>query len=109
MNLKNIVLTTVVFFNFFLTQGQITNFEEKFELPIEVKKTAGLLLLDVKIVTHNASGGASNLYELDRLSGNLTRTTAISNATNVDWEDLSEDEISFILEISAIIMAIEII
>ena len=31
------------------------------------------------------------MYEFDSISGNVTRTVTISNATNVDWEDLCYD------------------
>ena len=71
---------------------QIENFTEKFELPEEVKETSGLLFLNGKIITHNDSGDDANLYEIDSLSGLLLRTISISNATNVDWEDISQDD-----------------
>ena len=45
-------------FNYAHTQSQISNFKDKFELPIEVKETSGLRFLDVKIITHNDSGDA---------------------------------------------------
>lgn len=61
-------------------------------MPDEVKETSGLLFLDGKIITHNDRGDASNLYEIDSLSGVITRTVTISNATNVDWEDLAEND-----------------
>lgn len=75
-----------------MIQSQIDNFKEKFELPSKVNETSGLLFLDGKIITHNDSGDAANLYEIDSLSGNLLRTINIDNATNVDWEDITEDE-----------------
>jgi len=74
------------------SQNQIRNFKEKFELPEKVKETSGLLFLDGKIITHNDSGDAANLYEIDSLSGAILRTVSISNATNVDWEDLAEND-----------------
>ncbi|WP_299056252.1 T9SS type A sorting domain-containing protein [uncultured Polaribacter sp.] len=72
--------------------GQVSNFKEKFDLPETVNETSGLLFFDGKIITHNDSGGQASLYELDSLTGNLTRTVAINNATNIDWEDITEDE-----------------
>lgn len=92
MNPKILVLTYLLFIISFLGQSQVTNFKEKFELPIDVKETSGLLFLDGKIITHNDSGDNANLYEIDSLSGNLLRTISISNATNIDWEDITEDE-----------------
>lgn len=70
---------------------QISNFKDKFELPDQVKETSGLLFFKGKIITHNDSGDSANLYELDSLNGNLLRTINITNATNVDWEDIAED------------------
>lgn len=75
-----------------LTQSQITNFKEKFELPEIVKETSGLLFLDGKIITHNDSGDSNYLYELDSLTGVVLRTITIKNATHIDWEDITEDE-----------------
>jgi hypothetical protein len=57
-----------------------------------VKKTSGLLFLDGKIITHNDSGDAANLYEIDSLSGAILRTISISNATNIDLEGLAEND-----------------
>lgn len=76
----------------FLGQGQISDFKEKFNLPTETKETSGLLFFNGKIITHNDSGDAANLYEIDSLSGKLLRTVFINNAINVDWEDITEDE-----------------
>lgn len=91
--LKNssILLFTLMLVSY-ATYGQVTDFKEKFELPEVVKETSGLLFIDGKIITHNDSGDAANLYEIDSLSGNLQRTINITNATNIDWEDITEDE-----------------
>jgi hypothetical protein len=92
MKLKTFLLAALFSFNCMYTQNQIHNFKEKFELPDEVKETSGLLFLDGKIITHNDSGDAPNLYEIDSLSGAILRTVTISNATNTDWEDLAEND-----------------
>jgi hypothetical protein len=85
-------LTLLFAFTTEYSQNQIRNFKEKFELPEKVEETSGLLFLDGKIITHNDSGNAPILYEIDSLSGTILRTISISNATNVDWEDLAEDD-----------------
>jgi hypothetical protein len=85
-------LTLLFAFTTAYSQNQIRNFKEKFELPEKVKETSGLLFLDGKIITHNDSGDAAKLYEIDSLSGTIVRTVSISNATNVDWEDLAEND-----------------
>ena len=84
------------FFTFFLScfslVAQIENIIEKYDLPDTVSETSGLLFFNGKLITHNDSGDAANLYELDTISGNITRTINITNATNVDWEDITQDD-----------------
>ena len=92
MKLKSDFFFIIFVLNFSFIQSQITDFKTKFELPKEVNETSGLLFFDGKIITHNDSGDSANLYEIDSLSGNLLRTIQINNATNVDWEDIAEDE-----------------
>jgi len=61
-------------------------------LPDAVRETSGLLFYKGRLITHNDSGNAAELYEIDTLSLEITRTITISNATNIDWEDLAQDE-----------------
>jgi hypothetical protein len=89
---KSSFLFLLIFLKSFLGHSQISDFKEKFELPSAVEETSGLLFLDGKIITNNDGGDAANLYEIDSLTGNLLRTININNATNVDWEDLADDE-----------------
>lgn len=72
-----------------LAQGLI---EELGELPQAVSETSGLLFYNNHIVTHNDSGGAAALFEIDTVSREITRTITITNATNTDWEAISQDE-----------------
>lgn len=65
---------------------------EKFLMPTAIEETSGLVFYDNRLITHNDSGNLPNLYEIDSISGNITRTVSISNATNVDWEDIAQDE-----------------
>ena len=92
MKITSPSLILLLFLNSFLSQSQITSFKEKFELPEVVKETSGLLFFDGKIITHNDSGDDAYLYELDSLTGGVLRRITISNATHVDWEDITEDE-----------------
>lgn len=75
----------------FSLQAQIENITEKYNLPDAVSETSGLLFFNGKLITHNDSGDAANLYELDTITGNVARTINITNATNVDWEDITQD------------------
>lgn len=80
------------FFSCFSLVAQIENITEKYNLPDAVSETSGLLFFNGKLITHNDSGDAANLYELDTISGNITRTINVTNATNVDWEDITQDD-----------------
>ncbi|NER14040.1 T9SS type A sorting domain-containing protein [Leptobacterium flavescens] len=68
-----------------------TGFTEKGTLPGEVEENSGLIFYNNKLITHNDSGGAAELYEIDTLTNAISRTVSIMNATNVDWEDISQD------------------
>jgi hypothetical protein len=92
LKLKTFLFLAILTFKITYNQAQISNFKEKFELPEKVKETSGLLFLDGKIITHNDSGNDANLYEIDSLSGTILRTISIANATNIDWEDLAEND-----------------
>ena len=76
----------------FPTYAQISDLKEKFVLPDEVKETSGLIFYNNKIITHNDSGDNPNLYEIDTISGNVTRTISINNAAHIDWEDITQDD-----------------
>ncbi|MEM9992033.1 MAG: hypothetical protein AAF738_09725, partial [Bacteroidota bacterium] len=86
---------TLAFLYAFLTiawvQAQIQNVQVENNLPNSVEETSGLLHFKGNIITHNDSGGAAELYELDPATATVVRTVMIQNATNVDWEDLAED------------------
>lgn len=69
-------------------------------LQDEINETSGLIFLNQRIITHNDSGGEPILYELDSISGNVTRRVMISNAVNEDWEDVcNDDEYIYIADI----------
>ena len=61
-------------------------------LPEQVQETSGLAYYNNKLYTHNDSGNAAEIYEIDTLTLAVTRTIRINNAQNVDWEDLSRDD-----------------
>jgi len=87
----HIFLVLIVSF-IFSGQAQISNFTTLFDLPTEVKETSGLLFYNNRIITHNDSGNSATLYELDKNTGDIIREIQVSNATNVDWEDISQDD-----------------
>jgi hypothetical protein len=72
------------------TQASITP-KLKYNLNATVNESSGLLWWNKLIWTHNDSGGQPQLYGLDSSSGNITRTATITNAKNIDWEDIAQD------------------
>lgn len=62
-----------------------------FELSTIVNESSGLLFFNGKLWTFNDSGGAATLYAIDTVSGQIVQQISISNASNVDWEDISMD------------------
>jgi hypothetical protein len=62
------------------------------ELDPSLSETSGLLFLKEGIWTFNDSGGEPALYRVDQERGSVIGKTLISNALNVDWEDITADE-----------------
>ena len=69
-----------------------SNISEIFELTAEIKETSGLLFYNDNLITHNDSGNAPELYEIDKNTGVVHRVVSIKNATNKDWEDITQDD-----------------
>jgi len=61
-------------------------------LNSELKETSGLAYVDGTLWTHNDSGGDAKLYSIDTKNGKVLKRVSISNASNVDWEDLAFDK-----------------
>ncbi len=57
----------------------------------KVSETSGLIWYDDALWTFNDSGGKPELYKIDTL-GNIVQTVKLSNASNVDWEDITQDD-----------------
>ena len=65
--------------------GSITNILEE---------SSGIIYINPnRLYTHNDSGGNNEIFEMDN-SGNLIRTITINNATNIDWEDITKDNLN---------------
>jgi hypothetical protein len=80
------------FFSVFFLNAQTVSSSDKFNLPESISETSGLIYYHNKLITHNDSGNAAELYEINTASGSITRTVTISNATNIDWEDIAQDD-----------------
>ena len=61
-------------------------------LSSTISESSGLAYIDGTLWTHNDSGGETKLYAIDKLNGKIFKTVVISNASNVDWEDLAFDK-----------------
>ncbi|WP_142784557.1 T9SS type A sorting domain-containing protein [Changchengzhania lutea] len=92
--MKTIMLIPVFIFGIFTATAQISNAVEKLALPNSLSESSGAIFFNNKLITHNDSGGENRLFELDTISGLVTRTVTILNATNVDWEDITQDDTS---------------
>jgi hypothetical protein len=72
------------------TQASI-NPKLKYNLNNAVNESSGLLWWNKLIWTHNDSGGEPQLYGMDSSNGNIVKTVTITNANNIDWEDIAQD------------------
>jgi hypothetical protein len=88
LQIQLIIILMLVFPNVILCQDLTL----QTNLPTQIKETSGLILLNQQLVTHNDSGGEPELYEIDSLTGAITRTVVVSNATNQDWEEICLDD-----------------
>ena len=52
-------------------------------------ETSGLAYIDGTLWSHNDSGSKAELNAIDQENGTILKTVTVSNATNVDWEDLA--------------------
>lgn len=77
-------------FTSFLSSQEVIR--ELGELPKEVYESSGLIFYNGVVITHNDSGNSPQLFEIDTLSLKIKRIITISNANNIDWEDIDQDE-----------------
>ncbi len=61
-------------------------------LPEAVNETSGIIFYNGRLITHNDSGNSPELFEIDTLTQQITRIVEVSNAENIDWEDLAQDQ-----------------
>jgi hypothetical protein len=61
-------------------------------LPADVEETSGLVYEDGFQWTINDSGDGPILYKLDTTDGTVLQEVTLSNAVNVDWEALAQDD-----------------
>ncbi|HLW15156.1 MAG TPA: hypothetical protein VKX30_06640, partial [Flavobacteriaceae bacterium] len=71
---KIIVILVALTLGGFQAIAQISNVEEKLRLPKALRESSGIIFFNDKLVSHNDSGNKNKLYELDTISGTVTRT-----------------------------------
>lgn len=63
-----------------------------FDLPSTVDETSGLIFFQDGLWTFNDSNGEPELYKIDTITHEIIQFIEIENATNVDWEDIAQDD-----------------
>jgi hypothetical protein len=92
--MKKLALITFLILGKFSAISQITNVVEEFNLPTVLNESSGAIFFNDRLISHNDSGNQNELYELNTTSNTVTRIVTIVNATNVDWEDITQDNTS---------------
>jgi len=64
----------------------------KFNLPVELEETSGLIFFNKAFYSHNDSDSESILYRFDTLNGVINQRVSLLNGINTDWEDLAQDD-----------------
>lgn len=62
------------------------------ELNDSINETSGLIYWRESYWTHNDSEGGAVIYRLDQRKGHIIQRVSVSNAENIDWEDITQDE-----------------
>lgn len=74
------------------TETELTAHAEKIvDLDSKVDETSGLIFFDDCFWTINDSGDQPRLYRIHKETGQVIQTVRLSNGTNIDWEDISQD------------------
>lgn len=88
--MRSIVLHTIALLVFYATCAQ-TQVHEVGQMPMELIENSGHIFHNGSLISHNDSGNEPVLYVLDTVSMLITRRVSVSNASNIDWEDLTQD------------------
>ena len=64
-------------------------------LPVQLNEISGMVYYNNKIYGHLDSGGPANIYEVDPATGAITKTIMLQGVTNIDWEDITQDDTHF--------------
>jgi hypothetical protein len=73
------------------TPGLTPPFRRK-SLPDQIAETSGLQWVGQRLFSINDGGNSPEIHEINPESGEILRIIQVSNAPNVDWEDLAASE-----------------
>jgi hypothetical protein len=68
------------------------SFNQFIVLPSELNENSGLIWYDGYIWTINDSSGKPFIYAVDTASGKITRRIQLTGASNIDWEEIAQDD-----------------
>lgn len=67
------------------------------DLPAPLNETSGLQWINGRLFSINDGGNSAEIQELNPETGSLIRTIKVTNASNVDWEDLAASPSHFFI------------
>ena len=62
------------------------------DLEETMKETSGIIFSAGNVWTINDSGGEAEIYKIDKVTGLVNQKVILLNGSNIDWEDITEDE-----------------
>jgi hypothetical protein len=73
--------------------AQVATLVHKADLPTPaLDEISGIAYWNEKLYGHEDSGNSPVIFEIDSTTGLITKTITIGGATNVDWEDITQDD-----------------
>lgn len=73
----------------------INDFQSLLSFPSSILESSGLAYVNGQIWTHNDGGNAPELYRINIQNGEILSTLDVTDASNTDWEDMTEDSLFF--------------
>lgn len=61
-------------------------------LDRKLKESSALINIDGKLWTLNDSGNKNEIYQINKITGEIEKTVAVINAKNIDWESMTANE-----------------
>lgn len=64
----------------------------KFNQTAALSENSGMIFWNNLLWQHNDGGDAAAIYAMDTISNRILRTITLNGVTNIDWEDMTQDE-----------------